>query len=236
MTLIKTTHITAEEGAFAKTVLMPGDPLRSKFIAETFLENPVLVNNVRGMQAYTGTYKGKKVSVMASGMGMPSMAIFCYELFNSFGVDNIIRVGTAGSLTERLKVKDVFVATDAITNSNYVENMGFTGDVVPSQELLEKCRVAAKDLGIDLKEGRAVTADLFYGQDKHMKTFIEQGGEVIEMETAALYVNAKMLNKKALSIYTVSDEILTGIATSSEERQKTFTEMMKLALEVAIND
>ena len=124
--MIKTPHINAEEGAFAKTVLMPGDPLRSKFIAETFLENPVLINNVRGMQAYTGTYKGKKVSVMASGMGMPTIAIFSHELFSTFGVENIIRVGTAGSIVEDLKVKDVFVANNAITNSNFPENMGFT--------------------------------------------------------------------------------------------------------------
>lgn len=234
--MIKTPHINAEEGAFAKTVLMPGDPLRSKFIAETFLENPVLINNVRGMQAYTGTYKGKKVSVMASGMGMPTIAIFSHELFSTFGVENIIRVGTAGSIVEDLKVKDVFVANNAITNSNFPENMGFTGDITPSDKLLNLCKNCAKDLNINLKEGTAVSSDIFYGQDSFLQSFIDKGGKVIEMETVALYINAKLLNKNALAIYTVSDEILTGINCSSEERQTSFTEMMKLALEVAIND
>ena len=234
--MIKTPHISAEEGSFAKTVLMPGDPLRSKFIAETFLENPVLVNNVRGMQSYTGTYKGKKVSVMASGMGIPTMAIFSYELFKYFGVENIIRVGTAGSIVEDLKIKDVFVADKAITNSNYPENMGFTEDIVCSDKLLKSCKNCAKELNMDLKVGTAVTSDLFYGQERFLDSFIENGGKVIEMETAALYINAKILNKNALAIYTVSDEILTNNHSSSEERQTNFTNMMKLALEVAIND
>ena len=170
--MIKTPHINAEEGAFAKTVLMPGDPLRSKFIAETFLENPVLINNVRGMQAYTGTYKGKKVSVMASGMGMPTMSIFSYELFHDFGVDNIIRVGTAGSIVNDLKIKDVFVADNAITNSNYPENMGFNEPIVPSDKLLQLSRKCAQELNINLKEGTAVSSDLFYGQDKFLHLYI----------------------------------------------------------------
>ncbi len=238
-----TPHINAKMGDFAKTVLMPGDPLRAKFIAESFLENAVLVNNVRGIQGYTGTYKGVPVSVMASGMGMPSMGIYSYELFSFFGVENIIRVGSAGALKENIKVRDIVLGMGACTNSSYADQYALPGSFAPiaSYEILSTCVAVAKEMGCKFHVGNLLSSDTFYSDlstlpkefDPNM-LWAKMGVMAVEMEAAALYMNASRLNKRALAICTISDHIITGEATTSEERQSTFTEMMTLALEAAI--
>ena len=231
-----TPHIEAKPGDFAKTVLMPGDPLRSKFIAENFLENAKLVNNVRGVQGYTGTYKGKPVSVMASGMGMPSMAIYSYELFNFYDVDNIIRVGTAGVVKEDLKVRQVVFGQGACTNSSYQRQYNLPGTYAPicSFNLLEKAVKTARDMGIDPIVGNLYSSDIFYDDAGSLKEWQKMGVLATEMEAAALYMNAARAGKNALAICTISDNPFTGEATTAEERQNTFTTMMKIALEIAI--
>ncbi len=232
-----TPHNTAEKGDFAKTVLMPGDPLRAKFIAETYLENPKLVNNVRGIQGYTGTYKGVPVSVMASGMGMPSMAIYSYELFNMYGVENILRVGSAGAVSMELKVRDIVLGQGACTSSSMQDSFGVKGHYAPigDFELLKTAAQIAEEKGLRYKAGNLISSDLFYGDDPELNTaFIKLGALAVEMEAAALYMNAARAGKRALAICTISDHILTGEATSAEERQTTFNEMMELALEVAV--
>ncbi len=232
-----TPHNTAEKGDFAKTVLMPGDPLRAKFIAETYLENPKLVNNVRGIQGYTGTYKGVPVSVMASGMGMPSMAIYSYELFNMYGVENILRVGSAGAVSMELKVRDIVLGQGACTSSSMQDSFGVKGHYAPigDFELLKTAAQIAEERGLRYKAGNLISSDLFYGDDPELNTaFIKLGALAVEMEAAALYMNAARAGKRALAICTISDHILTGEATSAEERQTTFNEMMELALEVAV--
>lgn len=233
-----TPHISAKEGDFAKTVLMPGDPLRSKFIAETFLENPVLVNNVRGVQGYTGTYRGHKVSVMASGMGIPAIGIYSYELFSFYGVENIIRVGSAGAISDTLELRDVVAGLGANTNSNFAAQYGLPGTLAPtaSYELLSAAVESAKGIGVDLKVGNLLSADTFYddlGMDV-MKKWAKMGTLAVEMEAAGLYLTAARLNKRALTLVTVSDKPFTGEATTPEERQSTFTQMMKIALETAV--
>lgn len=230
-----TPHISAKPGDFAETVLMPGDPLRAKFIAENFLEAAVLVNNVRGIQGYTGTYKGKRVSVMASGMGMPSMGIYSYELFNFYGVENIIRVGTAGVVRPDLKVRDVVLGQGACTNSNYAAQYGLPGTYAPicSFELLQKAVKAAEDLGIKPLVGNIFSSDVFYDDNRGLELWQKMGVLATEMEAAALYMNAARAGKKALTIVTISDNPFTGEATTSEERQVSFTNMMKIALEIA---
>lgn len=230
-----TPHIGALPGDFAKTVLMPGDPLRAKFIAENFLENPRLVNNVRGIQGYTGTYKGVPISVMASGMGMPSIGIYSYELFSAYGVENIIRVGSAGSMQNDIKVRDIVIGMGACTNSNYATQYGLNGTFAPiaSYKLLSAAVSKAKEMGITYHVGNLLSSDTFYSDDTS-SDWGKMGVMAIEMEAAALYMNASRLNKNALAICTVSDHILTGEATSSEERQNSFTQMMSLALETAI--
>lgn len=233
-----TPHISAKEGEFAKTVLMPGDPLRAKFIAETFLENPVLVNNVRGIQGYTGTYKGTKVSVMASGMGIPSIGIYSYELYSFYGVENIIRIGSAGALSEKLKLRDIVAGIGANTNSNFAHQYGLPGVIAPTAdyELLSTAVSAAKGLGFDLKVGNLLSSDIFYddmGPDASAK-WGKMGTLAVEMEAAGLYLTAARLGKRALALVTISDHILTGEETTSEERQTTFTQMMEIALETAI--
>ncbi len=230
-----TPHISAKPGDFAETVLMPGDPLRAKFIAENFLEDAVLVNNVRGIQGYTGTYKGKRVSVMASGMGMPSMGIYSYELFNFYGVENIIRVGTAGVVRPDLKVRDVVLGQGACTNSNYAAQYGLPGTYAPicSFELLQKAVKAAEDLGIKPLVGNIFSSDVFYDDNRGLELWQKMGVLATEMEAAALYMNAARAGKKALTIVTISDNPFTGEATTSEERQVSFTNMMKIALEIA---
>ena len=231
-----TPHNEAKLGDFAKTVLMPGDPLRAQFIAENFLEDAKMVNNVRGIHGYTGTYKGKLVSVMASGMGMPSMAIYSYELFNFYDVDNIIRVGTAGVINPSLKVRDVVFGQGACTNSNFEKQFNLPGTYAPicSFELLEKAVNAAKDMGIDPIVGNLYSSDIFYDDAQSLKDWQKMGVLATEMEAAALYMNAARAGKNALAICTISDNPFTGEVTTPEERQNTFTTMMKIALEVAI--
>ena len=230
-----TPHINAKPEDFAKTVLMPGDPLRAKFIAENFLENPRLVNNVRSIQGYTGTYKGVPVSVMASGMGMPSIGIYSYELFSAFGVENIIRVGSAGGMQPQIKVRDIVVGMGACTNSAYASQYGLCGTFAPiaSYKLLRTCVDKAEELGLSYHVGNILSSDTFYSDDQS-SDWGKMGVMAVEMEAAALYMNAARLGKNALAICTVSDHLLTGEATSSEERQTSFTQMMTLALETAI--
>ena len=213
-----TPHIAAKPGDFAKTVLMPGDPLRSKFIAETFLENPVLVNNTRGVQGYTGTYKGKKVSVMASGMGMPSIGIYSYELFNYYDVENIIRVGTAGVIRPDLKVRDIVIGQGACTNSNYANQFELPGTFAPicSYELLKKAVDAAEKMGVTPVVGNLYSSDAFYDDSMGLSKWQKMGVLAVEMEAAALYMNAARAGKNALAICTISDNPFTGEVTTAE--------------------
>lgn len=232
-----TPHIKANVGDFAKTVLMPGDPLRSKFVAETFLENARLVNNVRGIQGYTGTYKGVPVSVMASGMGIPSIGIYSYELFNFFGVDNIIRIGSAGALADDVQLRDVIIGMGACTNSNYQDQYGLGGNFAPiaSYDMLELAVNEAKALGVRYKVGNLLSSDVFYHANPAFNDgWYKMGVLGIEMEAAALYMNAAAAGKRALAICTVSDHIMRGEALDADTRQIGFTDMMKIALEVAI--
>lgn len=235
MSNIPTPHIACQKEDFAETVIMPGDPLRSKFIAETFLENPVLINNVRGVQGYTGTYKGKRVSVMASGMGMPSIGIYSHELFNFYDVKNIIRVGTAGSLQEHIKLKDVTIAMASVTNSNWTSQFKIDAQIpaVCSFELLQKAVKAAEDLGITAHVGTMYSSDIFYDESGTEMKLKELGVMGVEMESAALYYEAMKAGKNALCLCTISDDIITGAQTTPEERQTTFTKMMEIALEIA---
>ena len=237
MSNIPTPHINAPEGAFARTVLMPGDPLRAKYIAEHYLENAELVNNVRGVQGYTGQYKGKRVSVMASGMGMPSIGIYSYELFNHYGVENIIRIGSAGALTEKLKLRDVVAAMSVYTDSNYGAQFGYRGTLAPSCsiDLLRGAIEAAGKLGYPLVCGPIVSHDGFYAQGEYDATPILQklGVLCVEMEAYALYLNAAAAGKNALALLTISDSLVTGESLPAEDRQNTFTHMMEIALEIA---
>ena len=231
-----TPHIKAVPADFAKTVLMPGDPLRSKFIAENFLENAVLVNNVRGIQGYTGFYQGTRVSVMASGMGMPSIGIYSYELYHFFGVENIMRIGSAGSINPDIHVRDIVIAQGACTDSNFAHQYRLPGTFAPtaSFELLEKAVQTAREKNLRYRVGNVVTSDIFYGDcENETAEWKKMGVLAVEMETAALYMTAARAGKQALSITTVSDLPLKGESTSSEERQKTFTQMMEVALAVA---
>ena len=232
-----TPHINAKPEDFASTVLMPGDPLRAKMIAEKYLDNAVLVNNVRGIQGYTGTYKGKRVSVMASGMGMPSMGIYSYELFKFFGVNNIIRVGSAGALQTDIRVRDVVIGMGCSTNSNFAANFNIPGTLAPlcSYKLLGTCVACAEEMGVKYHVGNLLSSDVFYGDDETANArWAKMGVMAIEMEGAALYMNAARLKKNALAICTISDHIITGEQTSSEERQNSFGEMITLALETAL--
>ena len=233
-----TPHINATSADFAPTVLMPGDPLRAKFVAENFLENARLVNNVRGIQGYTGTYKGKPVSVMASGMGMPSIGIYSYELFNFFGVENIIRIGSAGGLAENIQLRDVIIGMGACTNSSYQEQYGLGGNFAPiaSYELLEKAVEEAKKIGVRYQVGNLLSSDVFYNANPNFNDpWYKMGVLGVEMEAAALYMNAAAAGKRALAICTVSDHIIRGEALDADARQNTFTDMMEIALNVAIS-
>ena len=238
-----TPHISAKPGDFAKTVLMPGDPLRSKFIAENFLENPVLVNNVRGVQGYTGTYKGVKVSVMASGMGMPAIGIYSHELFNGYGVENIIRVGSAGAIQDDINLYDLVIAQGACTDSNFGAQFHLPGTFAPiaSWELLTEAVKAAEAHGATYHVGNVNSSDVFYGDHVGVPEGLDSvyglkkmGVMALEMEAAALYMNAARYGKRALCICTISDHVLTGVETSAEERQNSFTQMMQVALDVAV--
>lgn len=236
MSNIPTPHIAAKEGDFAKTVLMPGDPLRAKFIAETFLTDAVLVNNVRGVNGYTGYYNGKRVSVMASGMGIPSMGIYSYELFNFYDIDNIIRIGTAGSIHPDLKIRNVVLAMGACTDSNYGAQYELPGTFAPiaSFELLRKAVRVIEEMGnIGYKVGNVVSSDVFYSDRQTTAAWQKMGALAVEMESAALYMNAARAGKNALTICTISDSLVTGEVTTAEERQTSFADMMKIALEIA---
>ena len=235
MSHIPTPHITAREGDFARTVLMPGDPLRAKFIAEHFLTDAALVNNVRGVQGYTGLYQGKRVSVMASGMGMPSIGIYSYELYNFYGVENIIRIGSAGMISQSLKVRDIVAGVSAYTNSSFGRQFGFDGQLAPccSYELLEKAMQAGKALGQQPVAGAIYSSDCFYDDSEPLGKLQKLGVLCVEMEAAALYLNAARAGKNALALLTISDNPFTGEGLTAEERQNTFTRMMEIALAIA---
>ena len=229
---IPTPHINAPEGAFAETVLMPGDPLRARFIADNYLDNPELVNNVRGVQGYTGLYKGKKVSVMASGMGCPSIGIYSYELFNFYDVKNIIRIGSAGAISPILKLKDIVIALSAYTDSGYINSFGFRGNAAPccSYELLFKAMENAKSLPCNVVCGPLFSSDAFYSESSQTDVLAGLGVLAVEMEAAALYMNAAKAGKNALAICSISDSLVTGEELSAEERQVGFRNMMELGL------
>ncbi|HIT68568.1 MAG TPA: purine-nucleoside phosphorylase [Candidatus Aphodomonas merdavium] len=229
-----TPHIDAMPGDFAKTVLMPGDPLRSEHIAKTYLKDAKLVNNVRGVQGYTGLYNGKRVSVMASGMGMPAIGIYSYELFHYFQVENIIRIGTCGGLSSSLDVRDLCAAMSSFTTSSYAHKFGFAGTIAPtaSYSLLRAADEAAKRMQIKLHIGTFLCSDIFYGEDeKSLEAAQKLGVLAVEMESAALYLNAMEAGKNALCLCTVSD--MPGNELTPQERQKSLDEMFRLALEIA---
>lgn len=231
-----TPHIQPNGTKIAKTVLMPGDPLRAKYIADNFLENVEQFNEVRNMFGYTGTYKGKEISVMGSGMGIPSIGIYSYELYNFFDVDTIIRIGSCGALQENVNLYDVIIAQAASTNSNYVDQFNIPGHFAPIAdfELITKAEQVADDIGAVTHVGNILSSDTFYNADKHFNDSWKNMGILgIEMESAGLYLNAIHAGKKALGIFTVSDHILRDEATSAEERQTSFTQMMEIALEIA---
>ena len=238
-----TPHISAKPGDFGKTVLMPGDPLRSKFIAENFLENPVLVNNVRGVHGYTGTYKGVKVSVMASGMGMPAIGIYSHELYNGYGVENIIRVGSAGSIQDHINLYDIVLGQGACTDSNFAHQFHLPGTFAPIADfkLLTEAVKACEAHKATYHVGNINSSDVFYGDHVGVPEGLDSvyalnkmGVMALEMEAAALYMNAARYGKRALCICTISDHVLKGVETTSEERQTAFTTMMKVALDVAV--
>ena len=232
-----TPHIGANKGDIAETILLPGDPLRAKYIAETFLENVVQYNNIRGMLGFTGTYKGKKVSVQGTGMGVPSIGIYAYELIAEFGVKNLIRIGTAGSYQENVKIRDVVLAMSASTDSA-INKLRFNGaDYAPTAnaEMLFKAHEIAKQKGLNVKSGNVFTSDTFYGDDPNAwKKWAKFGVLCVEMETAQLYTTAAKLGANALTLLTISDSFITHEVTSAEERQTTFNEMIEVALETAI--
>ena len=235
---MSTPHNRAENGDFAKTVLMPGDPLRAQFIAETFLESPRLVTDVRGMLGYTGTYQGRPVSVMGSGMGMPSIGIYSYELYTQYGVESIIRIGSAGSYTEKARLFDVVLATGAYSESSYAATQsGDSSDIQrPSEALNAALRRSADAQGIPLIEGIIHSSDVFYRQPSDQKPTYwerlrdEKGCLAVEMESFALFHNAKVLGKHAACLLTISDSFVSPEATTAEQRQTSFTAMMKVAL------
>ena len=234
---MSTAHNSAGKNEIAKTVLMPGDPLRAKLIADTFLENVVQFNTVRNMFGYTGTFNGKEVSVMGSGMGMPSIGIYSYELYNNYGVESIIRIGSAGAYTADLDLYDVLLADSAWSESSYAETQNGTMDevILPNQELNDKIVKVAKELDIHVTVGRIHSSDVFYREDfsEYIAINKEHGCLAVEMESFALFHNANVLGKKAACILTVSDNLVTSEVTSPDERQNAFTNMMKIALNVA---
>lgn len=237
MNKLPTPHIAAtEKDAFAKTVLMPGDPLRSKFIAENYLENAVLVNNTRGVQGYTGTYKGKRVSVMASGMGIPSIGIYSYELYNFYDVEAIIRVGSAGAISPDVHLRDIVFGMGACTNSAYVRQYNLPGDFAPTAdyETLSRAVAAAEKLNIKPFVGNLYSSDTFYDDAASLAEWRKMGVLAIEMESAALYMNAARSGKKALAICTISDcPLAGGEECTAYEREQTFNSMIEIALETA---
>ncbi len=226
-----------DEILFGKTVLMPGDPLRSEFIAKKFLENPVLVNGVRGVNGYTGFYKGAKVSVMASGMGMPSIGIYSYELYKNFDVQNIIRIGSAGAISKECKLRDVIAGIGACTDSNFAAQYSLSGTVAPvcDYALLEKAKTAADEKGINLKIGSIFSSDVFYDDTRDQSEWAKMGCLCVEMEAAALYMTAMRLNKRALTLCTVSNLLFEPFdSLSAEDCRASFDEMAVTALEIAV--
>ena len=233
---IPTPHIGAQKGDLAKTVLMPGDPLRAKYIAETYLENPRLVTSVRNMIGYTGTYKGKEISVMGGGMGIPSIGIYSYELFNFYDVDQIIRIGSAGALQDDMEMMDVVIGMGACTDSNFVKQYNLPGYYAPiaDYELMNRAIETAKAQGTKVRVGNVLSSDVFYSADETVnQRWRDMGVLCVEMEAAALYMNAVKAKKKALCILTISDHIFKDVALSSHERQVGFGKMMEIALELA---
>ena len=236
MSNIPTAHNNAKANDFAKTVLMPGDPLRAKYIAETYLENPRQVTAVRNMFGYTGTYKGKEISVMGGGMGMPSIGIYSYELFNFYDVDQIIRIGSAGALQDHMELMDVVIGMGACTDSNYAYQYGLPGTFAPiaDYELMNKAIETAKRQGTNVVVGNVLSSDVFYNADPTVNDrWRSMGVLAVEMEAAALYMNAAKAKKKALCMLTISDHIYTGEALCAEDRQLGFGKMMEIALELA---
>ncbi len=234
---IPTPHINvSEQGIIAETVLMPGDPLRAKFIAETYLENPVQFNTVRNMFGYTGTYKGKKISIMGSGMGMASIGIYSYELIHFYGVKNIIRIGSCGTIQEDIKIRDIVIGISASTNSNYASQYDLPGTYAPtaSWSLVKKAIDIAESKGIPTRVGNVLSSDIFYDDDPDTwRKWAKMGVLAIEMEAAALYMNAARAGVNALCVLTVSDSLVSHEITTAEERQTSFTNMMEIALELA---
>ena len=231
------THIEAKKGEIAESILLPGDPLRAKFIAENFLEGAKCYNTVRNMLGFTGTYKGVPVSVQGTGMGMPSIGIYSWELINEYGVRNLVRIGTAGSFHEDVKVRDIVAGVSASYDSSYADNFDLPGVYAPgaSLELLLKLSDASKATKIDFKAGNIVSTDVFYDQrEGWWKKWAAMNVMAVEMEAAALYMNAARLGANALAMMTISDHFVTGEETTSAERQETFTDMMKLALETVV--
>ena len=231
-----TPHLQGNKGDYAPIVLMPGDPLRAKFIAETYFENVRCVNEIRGMLGFTGTYKGVPVSVQGSGMGQPSIGIYSYELYHEFDVQSIIRIGTAGGIADNVKLRDIILAQGACTNGNYAEQYRLPGTFAPiaSFRLLRTAAEAAEKLGYPIQVGNLFSSDMFYDDANSLAEWQKMGVLGVEMESAALYLNAARAGKEALCICTVSDCPLRGESTSAEERQTGFTNMMKLALETVI--
>lgn len=234
---IPTPHIEAKPGDFAKTVLMPGDPLRAKFIAENFLTEAVLVNNIRGIQGYTGRYNGVPLSVMASGMGMPSIGIYSYELFNFYEVENIIRIGSAGALSPDLDLYDIVIGMGACTNSSFVQQYGLPGTFAPiaSYKLLSEFTDTCRELNIVPHVGNILSSDVFYSADEDCNSrWRSMGVLAVEMEAAALYMNAIKAGKNALAVCTISDCPFDGTETTPQEREKSFTQMIEAAIKTAI--
>lgn len=235
---VPTPHIAARKENIAKTVLMPGDPLRAKFIAENFLTDPVLVNNVRGVQGHTGTWKGVPVTVMASGMGMPAIGIYSWELFNFYDVDNIIRIGSAGALGDELKLMDIVAGQGACTNSHYGDQFGLPGTFAPVADfaLLSAAVEAGREHGVDIKVGNILSSDNFYYAEgsNYSDLWKRMGVLAVEMEAAALYMNAAYAGKRGLCLCTVSDHLYRDEALSPEDRQNSFTQMMEIALDTAV--
>lgn len=231
-----TPHNNAKKGEFAKTVLMPGDPLRAKHIAETYLENPRQLTAIRNMFGYTGTYQRKEISVMGSGMGMPSMGIYSYELFNFYDVDNIVRIGSAGALQEHMKLMDVVIGMGACTDSNFAAQYGLPGTFAPiaDYELLSRAVQIGKEQGTNIVVGNILSSDIFYNASGNVNGLWKAMGVLaVEMEAAALYMNAAKAGKKALCMLTISDQLCTGEALNAQERQIGFGKMMEIALALA---
>lgn len=227
-----TPHIGAKYGEIAETVMMAGDPLRAQFMAENYLDNPVQFNAVRGMLGFTGTYKGKRVSIMGHGMGIPSIGIYTYELYNFYGVKTIVRIGSAGAYNKDLKIGDLVLAMGACTDSNYAAQYDLPGTFAPIADygLLKKAVEACEKFGYRYMVGNVLSSDVFYSDNPQGDKWMKMGVLAVEMEAAALYMNAARSGNKAMALFTVSDHIITGEATTSEERQKTFTKMMDVAL------